>query len=538
MMKKWWHKSVVYQVYPKSFYDSNGDGIGDIQGIIKKIDYLSRLGVDVLWLSPVYKSPMIDNGYDISDYQDISSQFGTMADMDLLIKEATNRNIKIIMDLVVNHTSDKHKWFRESRKSKDNKYRDYYIWRDKPNDIESVFLGDAWEYDPLTNQYYFHLFSKEQPDLNWENINVRNEISNMMNWWLEKGISGFRMDVIEFVGKEIDKRILGDGPKLHKYIREMNEKSFGKYDCLTVGETWGATLEKAKIYSNPDRNELSMIFQFEHITMNWDDDYGKWRQKPFDFIKYKQNYSKWQTMNREEGWNSLFLSNHDLPRAVSYFGNEDYRIESAKMLSTLIHFMRGTPYIYQGEEIGMTNVKYKDITSYNDVETFNAYEKMISSGISHEEAMESIYIVGRDNARTPIQWDNTKNAGFTDGNPWIGINKNYNEINVKESLENEHSIFYHYKRLISLRKESNYSNLIVYGDYEIVSENDPDVFSYIRYDGNKTILIVCNFTEKILNRSYDYLVKNNIVNNYRSIHTLSDIVLEPYESFVLEVEEK
>ena len=418
MERQWWHSSVVYQIYPRSFNDSNGDGIGDINGIREKLDYLKELGIDVIWLSPVYKSPNDDNGYDISDYCDIMDEFGTMEDMDNLLKEANERGIKILMDLVVNHTSDEHKWFIEAKKSKDNEYRDYYIWRDpvdghEPNDLGSTFSGSAWQYDETTGQYYLHLFSKKQPDLNWENENVRSEVYKMMNFWVDKGIGGFRMDVIDLIGKVPDEMITGNGPKLHEYLQEMNKAALEGNDLLTVGETWGATPEVAKLYSNPERKELSMVFQFEHIGLDQIEGKEKWDLKELELLDLKKVLSKWQTELEGQGWNSLFWNNHDLPRIVSRWGNDkEYRVLSAKMLATLLHGMKGTPYIYQGEELGMTNVKFEDINEYNDIESLNMYKDRLSKGYTHDEIMESIYAKGRDNARTPMQWDSTENAGF------------------------------------------------------------------------------------------------------------------------------
>ena len=441
MERQWWHSSVVYQIYPRSFKDSNGDGIGDINGIREKLDYLKELGIDVIWLSPVYKSPNDDNGYDISDYYDIMDEFGTMEDMDNLLKEANERGIKILMDLVVNHTSDEHKWFIEAKKSKDNEYRDYYIWRDsvdgnEPNDLGSTFSGSAWQYDETTGQYYLHLFSKKQPDLNWENEKVRNEVYKMMNFWVDKGIGGFRMDVIDLIGKVPDEMITGNGPKLHEYLQEMNKAALEGKDLLTVGETWGATPDIAKLYSNPGRKELSMVFQFEHIGLDQIEGKEKWDVKSLELLDLKKVLSKWQTELEGQGWNSLFWNNHDLPRIVSRWGNDkEYRIESAKMLATLLHGMKGTPYIYQGEELGMTNVRFDDINDYNDIESLNMYKDRLSKGYSHNEIMESIYAKGRDNARTPMQWDDSENAGFTTGTPWLAVNKNYDNINAKQCLQ-------------------------------------------------------------------------------------------------------
>lgn len=538
MEKRWWHSSVVYQIYPRSFNDSNGDGIGDLKGIIEKLDYLKELGIDVIWLSPVYKSPNDDNGYDISDYYDIMDEFGTMEDMDNLLKEAKNRGIKIVMDLVVNHTSDEHKWFIEAKKSKDNEYRDYYIWRDpvdgkEPNGLESCFSGSAWEYDETTKQYYLHLFSKKQPDLNWENEKVRKAVYDMMNYWVDKGIGGFRMDVIELIGKVPDKMITGNGPKLHEYLQEMNREALAGNDLLTVGETWGATPEIAKLYSNPARNELSMVFQFEHIGLDQIEGKEKWDVKPLELLELKKVLSKWQTSLGEEGWNSLFWNNHDLPRIVSRWGNDkEYRVESAKMLGTLLHGMKGTPYIYQGEELGMTNIRLENIEDYNDIESINMYKDRIKKGYSHEEIMNSIYKKGRDNGRTPMQWDDSENAGFTTGKPWLSINENYKEINAKKSLEDKNSVFYHYKKLIEIRKANE---TIIYGDYKLLCEDDKNIFAYTRELNGDKILVVCNFYEKEVEFKYDKEFKNAeiLLSNYNdSSLAIDKLKLRPYEAIM------
>ncbi|MEI3336006.1 MAG: alpha-glucosidase [Clostridium sp.] len=541
MEKRWWHSSVVYQIYPRSFNDSNGDGIGDLKGIIEKLDYLKELGIDVIWLSPVYKSPNDDNGYDISDYYDIMDEFGTMEDMDNLLKEAKNRGIKIVMDLVVNHTSDEHKWFIEAKKSKDNEYRDYYIWRDpvdgkEPNGLESCFSGSAWEYDETTKQYYLHLFSKKQPDLNWENEKVRKAVYDMMNYWVDKGIGGFRMDVIELIGKVPDKMITGNGPKLHEYLQEMNREALAGNDLLTVGETWGATPEIAKLYSNPARNELSMVFQFEHIGLDQIEGKEKWDVKPLELLELKKVLSKWQTSLGEEGWNSLFWNNHDLPRIVSRWGNDkEYRVESAKMLGTLLHGMKGTPYIYQGEELGMTNIRLENIEDYNDIESINMYKDRIKKGYSHEEIMNSIYKKGRDNGRTPMQWDDSENAGFTTGKPWLSINENYKEINAKKSLEDKNSVFYHYKKLIEIRKANE---TIIYGDYKLLCEDDKNIFAYTRELNGDKILVVCNFYEKEVEFKYDKEFKNAeiLLSNYNdSSLAIDKLKLRPYEAIMYRV---
>lgn len=541
MERQWWHSSVVYQIYPRSFNDSNGDGIGDINGIREKLGYLKELGIDVIWLSPVYKSPNDDNGYDISDYCDIMDEFGSMEDMDNLLKEANERGIKILMDLVVNHTSDEHKWFIEAKKSKDNEYRDYYIWRDavdghEPNDLGSTFSGSAWQYDETTNQYYLHLFSKKQPDLNWENEKVRNEVYKMMNFWVDKGIGGFRMDVIDLIGKVPDERITGNGPKLHEYLQEMNKAALEGKNLLTVGETWGATPEVAKLYSNPERNELSMVFQFEHIGLDQVEGKEKWDLKPLNLLDLKNILSKWQTELEGQGWNSLFWNNHDLPRIVSRWGNDkEYRVLSAKMLATLLHGMKGTPYIYQGEELGMTNVRFESIDEYNDIESLNMYKDRISKGYTHDEIMESIYVKGRDNARTPMQWNDSENAGFTTGTPWLAINKNYNEINAKQCLEDENSIFHHYRKLINIRKNND---TIIYGDYTLLCPEDKNIFAYTRELNGDKILVVCNFYDKEVTFDFDDNFDSSeiLLSNYEDSSLLTaKLNLRPYEAIMFRV---
>ena len=541
--RKWWKEGVAYQIYPKSFCDSNGDGIGDLKGITSKLDYLHYLGVNMIWLCPVYQSPMDDNGYDVSDYYQIAKEFGTIEDFKELLEEAKKRDIKIVMDLVLNHTSDEHEWFVEARKSKDNPYRDYYIWRDPaedggvPNELGSTFSGPAWTYDETTGQYYFHLFSKRQPDLNWENPKVREEVHNMMNFWLEKGIGGFRMDVIDLIGKEVDNKITGNGPQLHPFLQDMNRESFGKYDVLTVGETWGATPEIAKLYSDPKRNELSMVFQFEHASIDWHPQEGKWRPTEFDFIKFKDTMSKWQTSLNGEGWNSLFWNNHDLPRIVSRWGNDkEYRVETAKMFASILHFMQGTPYIYQGEEIGMTNVHFESLDQYNDIETLQFYRDNIKKGYTHEQMMDAIWKNGRDNARTPMQWDSSENAGFTTAKPWLQVNPNYETINVEDALNNKDSIFYHYKKLIDLRKNSEYADTIVYGNYELLLPEDKEIFAYIREDENHKLLLVANFSENEVSRQFDDEMNKVIISNYDSTdYDLSNLKLRPYETVVFEL---
>ena len=528
---KWWKKIVVYQIYPKSFQDSNGDGIGDINGIISRLDYLKDLGIGAVWLSPVFKSPQDDNGYDISDYTDIDPMFGCLDDMQRLIEEGKKRGIYMIMDLVLNHSSDEHKWFVEAKKSKDNPYHDYYVWRDGvegvlPNDMKASFGGSAWEWVPELGQYYFHQFSVKQPDLNWDNPKVRQELFDMIYGWMEKGVGGFRLDVIDQIAKEPDKKITANGPMLHNYIREMSKATFQKGDLITVGETWGATTELAKLYSNPDGSEFSMVFQFEHILLDQQEGKEKWDLAPFPFMKFKQIIKKWQKELYKCGWNSLFWNNHDLPRIVSRWGNDkEYRVESAKMLATLLHGLQGTPYVYQGEELGMTNVKF-DIEDYKDIETLNLYKERLEKGYAKEDIMESIYVKGRDNARTPMQWDDTENAGFTTGTPWIKVNPNYKTINAKSQTSDENSIFTYYKNLIAFRKEYP---VFVDGDFEMLLEENEHLFAYKRTTEDAKLYVFCNFYGEI--ETCDMLEemkdKKLLISNYAE---REDNVLKPYEA--------
>ncbi|HDY8050587.1 TPA: alpha-glucosidase [Vibrio vulnificus] len=543
MENKWWHDAVVYQIYPRSFCDSNNDGIGDLNGIISKLDYLKTLGVNVLWLSPVYKSPMDDNGYDISDYQDIAAEFGTMADMQNLLDQAKARDIRIVMDLVVNHTSDEHPWFVEARKSKDSPYRDYYIWRDAkpdgsvPDDQGSIFGGSAWQWDEATQQYYFHLFSKRQPDLNWENPKVQQEVHKMMNWWIDQGIGGFRLDVIDLIGKEIDKGITGNGPRLHPLLQEMNRATFGDKDLLTVGETWGATPEIAKLYSDPERHELSMVFQFEHITLTWQHG-DKWNPIPLDLKQFKHVLTKWQTELSNQGWNSLFWNNHDLPRVVSKYGDDQrYRVESAKMLATALHFLKGTPYVYQGEEIGMTNVAFESLEQYKDIETLNFYKVKTESGVSHQHMMDAIHENSRDNARTPMQWSASQYGGFSQAKPWIEVNPNYPEINVEQALADSDSIFYHYQKLIELRKQHP---AIVYGDFTPLFAEHDSVFAYVRSHQDEQLLVINNFSDQDVSLALPDNLQNKEVNcliyNYDPLDMLSvTLSLKPYQCFAFKL---
>lgn len=535
---KWWKEAVVYQIYPRSFKDSNGDGIGDIPGIISKLDYLHELGVTVIWLCPVYASPNDDNGYDISDYRAIHPDFGIMADMEELIQKASQLGIKIVMDLVVNHTSDEHEWFREAKKSKDSPYRDYYIWRDPvdgnvPNNIKSVFSGPAWEYDEQTEQYYLHLFSKKQPDLNWQNPKVREEVHDMMNFWLEKGIGGFRLDVIEKIGKEIDQKILDNGPKLHNYIQEMNQKTFGNYDVMTVGETWAADIEQAILYSSPDRNEFSMVFQFEHITLDEQENGSKWDLKPLNIVELKQTLAKWQVELDGKGWNSLFWNNHDLPRIVSRWGNDDvYRVRSAQMFAILLHLMKGTPYIYQGEEIGMTNMPIKSIDEADDVESINLYHERLEAGYSKDDILESINTKGRDNARTPMQWTNDEHAGFTTDTPWLKVNPNYETINVEADMTATNSIFKTYQTLIQLRKDNP---IVINGKFNLLMPDHPSIFAYTRTLGDQEWIVITNISDEPAKTEGISLENQDVLMNNMSNVQMSgtDISLEPYQAIVL-----
>ena len=530
--EKWWKKAVVYQIYPRSFQDSNGDGIGDLKGIIRRLDYLETLGIDAIWLSPVCKSPQDDNGYDISDYRDIDPMFGSMADMEHLIQEAEKHHIRIILDLVLNHSSDEHPWFKEAKKSRENPYHDYYIWRDgekghPPNDMKACFGGSAWEWVPGLGQYYFHQFSVKQPDLNWDNPKVRREIYDMIHWWTNKGVGGFRLDVIDQIAKEPDLEITVGGPRLHEFIREMSKEVFSGKDLITVGETWGATPELAKLYSNPDGSEFSMVFQFEHIGLDQEEGKEKWDLAPLPFLKLKEIFKRWQKELSGCGWNSLFWNNHDLPRIVSRWGNDkEYRTESAKMLAILLHGMQGTPYIYQGEELGMTNAAYA-IEDYRDIETRNMYRERLERGYDKKEIMASIHAKGRDNARTPMQWDDSENAGFTTGIPWIRINPNYREINAVSQVNDPESIFSCYQKLIRLRK--NY-DVFVDGTFHMVLEEDQDFFAYQRENNRSKLLVICNFFGHT--RTYplktDWKDMELLIGNYASVEPPE--IFRPYEA--------
>lgn len=537
MEKHWWHKATIYQIYPRSFMDTSGNGIGDLKGITGKLDYLQKLGITAIWLSPVYQSPMDDNGYDISDYQAIADIFGDMADMDELLDEAKQRGIKIIMDLVVNHTSDEHAWFVEARENPDSPKRDYYIWRDQPNNLMSIFSGSAWEYDDASGQYYLHLFSKKQPDLNWENAELRQSIYDMMNFWIDKGIGGFRMDVIDLIGKIPDSEITGNGPRLHEYLKEMNQASFGNHDLMTVGETWGATPEIARQYSRPENKELSMVFQFEHIGLQHKPNASKWDYAAeLNVPALKEIFSKWQTeLKLGEGWNSLFWNNHDLPRVVSIWGNDTvYREKSAKAMAILLHLMRGTPYIYQGEEIGMTNYPFERLSDVNDIESLNYAKEAMANGMSEEAVLDCICRVGRDNARTPMQWSSQKNAGFSTADQiWLPVNPNHQEINVASALANPDSVFYTYQKLIQLRQTQDW---LVEADYQLLQTSDK-VFAYKRQLGREIYLVVVNLSnqEQFFEES---LHKAQVVISNTDVQAVVESQqLEPWDAFCVKLDE-
>ncbi|MFT9373560.1 glycoside hydrolase family 13 protein [Liquorilactobacillus hordei] len=556
MKKKWWQKAVVYQVYPRSFQDSNDDGIGDLGGVLKRLPYIKKLGVDVIWLNPVYKSPDKDNGYDISDYRSIQPKFGNMEIFDKLLAEAHRLGLRIVMDLVVNHTSDQHKWFKESQKSKDNPYRDFYIWRDGkegkvPNNWGSFFGGSTWEYNEATKQYYLHLFAKGQPDLNWENPEVREHVWDLMKFWLDKGIDGFRMDVINFLSKPAGlpdapnpekaefgsvEPMVADGPKLNEYLREMNDKVLSHYDVMSVGEMPSSTPEDAIEYTGLEAKELNMVFQFDHVTLTMNDDprIGKWNDQPVKLVDLKKSLSKWQKALDGKGWNSLYWNNHDRARVVSRFGNDSpkYRVKSAEMLATILHMLQGTPYVYQGEELGMTNAHFENLEDYQDIESLEAYHQLVEREqlVDHDTMMRYLATESRDNARTPMQWDDSVNAGFTNGTPWMRLNKNYPEINAKNELEDQNSIFYYYQKLIELRHNSD---LIIYGNYVELDPEDEEVFAYKRNYEGKTLLVIGNFTDKKIKRNYNIPEdKRMVIGNYTDSYSENE--LRPYEVRVYE----
>lgn len=548
MKRKWWKEGIVYQIYPKSFKDSNNDGIGDIKGIIEKIPYLKDLGINIIWLNPIYDSPNDDNGYDIRDYQAILKEFGTMEDFDLLLSELHKNNIKLIMDLVVNHSSDEHNWFVESRKSKDNTYRDYYIWqKEKPNNWGSFFGGSSWEFDELTKEYYLHLFSKKQPDLNWENENLRNDVYSLMKWWLDKGIDGFRMDVINMIAKNplypSNSSLMSNGfedgskyflnlPKVHDYLQEMNKKVLSNYDVMTVGECPGTSPKDAILFSEDKRNELSMIFQFELMDIDGTD--NKWNYKKWNLNDFKRIINKWQVGLEHEGWNSIYLMNHDRPRAISRFGNDkEYRKESGKLLSMLTLSLKGTPYIYQGEEIGMTNISFDSIDDYKDIETLNYYKEVIDNE-NLNSIMDKIHYSSRDNSRTPMQWTNQEFGGFSETTPWIKINPNFININVEESLKDEFSILNFYKEMIKFRK----NNLaLVYGTFTNLDINNENLYSYLRSDNENSFLILLNFSEKKINFELPEEIKSKNkelkIKNYKFPSNFGE--LKPYEGQIIKL---
>jgi len=547
MEKRWWKESIVYQIYPRSFKDSNGDGIGDLNGITEKMGYLEKLGVNVVWLSPVYQSPNDDNGYDISDYRAIMTEFGTMEDFERMLAKAHEHGIKIVMDLVVNHTSDEHPWFIESRKSKDNPYRDYYIWRDgkdgkEPNNWGSCFSGPAWDYDEETDMYYLHLFSKKQPDLNWDNPKVREEVFDMMNWWLEKGVDGFRMDVISLISKQPDLNGYAsfnepaNGPHVHEYLQEMCEKVLNNADTITVGECSGVTLEEAKKYARSDEKELNMVFQFEHMDVDADAD-NKWTDKKMDLREMKAVLTKWQKGLEDIAWNSLFWENHDQPRSVSRYADDSakYHDVSAKMLATCIHMMQGTPYVYQGEELGMTNVPFTSIDQFRDLDSINAYRELVEEQhvFTAEEMMRYLCRKSRDNARTPFQWDDSAYAGFSTVEPWIMVNPNYKEINAKKQVDDPESVFNYYRKLIALRKEKE---IIVYGTYDLLLPESEEIYMYTRTLGEEKLLVVCNFSEKevAVEIPEEFRKGSYLIANYPEGEIKEQMTIRPYEAFVLE----
>ncbi len=557
MDRSWWKEAVVYQIYPRSFMDSNGDGVGDLRGITQRLDYLKNLGINVIWLCPIYQSPNDDNGYDISNYFEISEEYGTMVDFEEMLQAIHARGMRLIMDLVVNHTSDEHPWFIESRKSTDNPYRDYYFWRPgkdgrEPNNWVSVFGGSAWEYDPHTNEYYLHLFSRKQPDLNWDHPEVRRHVHEIMKFWLEKGIDGFRMDVINMISKvpELPSVLVNsgqiygwggpyveNGPHVHDYLVEMREQVLDHYDTMTVGETGGVTTKQALLYAGSERRELNMVFQFEHSDMDSGQG-GKWDIIPWTLDKFKSIMTRWQVELYDRAWNSLYLNNHDQPRSVSRWGNDDqYRVQSAKMLATFLHMQQGTPFVYQGEEIGMTNVKFDSIEDYHDVEIHNLWQERVIDGEEDPESiMKAIHAKGRDNARTPMQWNDDVNAGFTKGQPWIKVNQNYSIINVERELNDEDSIYHYYQRLIRLRKNHP---ILVYGKYELITATSPEIYAYTRTLDEEKWIVINNFfagTPKFIIPEEFLLGQTELViANYDVMEEsgqLQEITLRPYETRV------
>jgi glycosidase len=530
---KWWKNAIVYQIYPLSFQDSNGDGIGDLNGIRSRLAYLKDLGVDVIWLSPVYKSPMDDNGYDIADYLAIDPMFGQMDDMKKLISDVHRHGMRLIMDLVVNHTSDEHAWFKASKSSKDNPKRDYYIWRDQPSDIGSVFGGPAWTFDATTKQYYFHLFSKRQPDLNWQNETLRRDIYQMINTWLDMGIDGFRLDVIDLIGKDVDNRMLSDGPYLSTYLKEMYDTCFKHRDIMTVGEMPGLSIERARDITSGEEPLLSMIFQFAHVGLDEVPGQGKWVLKELDLNEFKQTLEKLQHVMYQKGWNSLFLSNHDQPRVVTRYGSEMYRKASAKMLATILYGMQGTPYVYQGEEIGMTGVKFESIDDYRDIETKQIYEILKNQGWDEEKIMRSIYAKSRDNSRTPFQWNDNKNAGFSDAKPWLKVNPNYQSVNADHDMKDPDGVYPYYQQLFKLRKQEP---IFLEGDFQLIYEDHPKVFAYIRKTKEKRILVIGSFSDQPMFMDLSgYHLKKIMITNDHNVSLAEQMTLSPYYTAIIEI---
>ncbi|HFR4221382.1 MULTISPECIES: alpha,alpha-phosphotrehalase [Bacillus] len=545
-----WHKSVVYQIYPKSFNSYYNRETGDIKGVTEKLDYLKELGVDYIWLTPIYQSPQNDNGYDVSDYYSIDPSYGTMEEFEELLAEAKVRNIEIMLDIVVNHSSTEHKWFKEAKEDKNSPYRNYYIWRDEKNNWQSKFGGSAWKYDEKTEQYYLHLFDETQADLNWENEKLREEVYDMMRFWLDKGVTGFRLDVINLISKDQcflndegstatsdGRKYYTDGPRVHEYLQEMNRNVFAGKDVITVGEMSSTTIDNCIKYSNPERNELSMTFSFHHLKVDYPNG-DKWTKADFDFIKLKEIMSSWQIeMQKDGGWNALFWCNHDQPRIVSRFGDDGkYRNESAKMLATAMHMLQGTPYIYQGEEIGMTDPKFESIEQYRDVESLNIYDIKLKEGLSKEEIIGILKQKSRDNSRTPMQWNEEMNSGFTTSTPWISAAENFKEINVEKALEDKESVFYHYKKLIELRKTYD---VITEGEYAILDKNDPKIWAYTRTTESEVLLVINNFYGEEITYSVpahvqlDGMKQEILLSNYKDASKdITKLSLRPYESIV------
>ena len=538
MLKKWWHDKIVYQIYPQSFKDSNGDGLGDINGIIEKLDYLKELGVDILWLTPFFTSPMIDNGYDVADFCDINPLFGSMEDMDKLISETKKRDMYIMIDIVANHTSHEHKWFKEALKGEDNPYYNYYIFKDQiPHEHWSCFGGSAWEYVPSLNKYYFHEFAVGQPDLNWNNPRVRDEMASVINFWMEKGIKGIRFDVIHMIGKEVENDIYGYGPTLHERVRELYHKSYGKYDIVTVGEAWG-NLEQAKDFTLPEREELNMVFQFEctSYTNDWSR-HGKFTPRPIDFKFVKDTLTKYQYGLNNCSWNALMVENHDLGRCINRFGDERYRVESAKAIATYNFLLKGTPYIYQGQEIGMVNIRMDKLEDYRDVEVYGKYNDLVRTGLmSHEEFMEGAYKEARDNNRLPIQWNASKNAGFSNGEEtWIKVHPNYQTINAENEMKDPNSIFSYYKKLLDLRKNSEYASTLVYGKFDAYVQDHNEVFVYTRSDEKYTLAVVSNMVNRNTYVELPFEIEKVLLQNYSKNYDSNKLELEPYETLVFVV---